>query len=199
MADDHMHEFPEKPKPADDEPGSSGAAGAPELNSEHYYRAYDARMVLVHASDHWQICRWLNIAYDSVTAEDIARAISTEYMAALCAADAMRSGQSVEVMSLQLGNFNKAAKIGTQLREAQHKLREAARPSLRLRDATPHAAIGHTKSLPIGEAAADPQTDTGETGETDVTGETKHGQSERPQCSAHDAQPAVRRTHARRH
>jgi hypothetical protein len=91
------------------------------------------------------------------------QAIATEYMAARCAADAMRPGQSVEVMSLQLGNFGKAAKMGTQLREAQHKLREAARPSLRLLDASPHAAIGHTNSLPSGEAAAGPQSETGET------------------------------------
>lgn len=221
MADDHMHEFPEQPKPADDEPGSSGAAGAPELNPEDYYRAYDARMELLFGSDRLKICGWLNIGYDSVTADDLARAclsddvqtqavrlqslfemcglvgeahsveraelikrlaeagpqsitemqvlfqaIATEYMAARCAADAMRPGQSFEVMSLQLGNFGKASKLGTQLREAQHKLREAARPSLRLLDATPHAAIGQTKSLPAGEAAPDPQTETGETGET---------------------------------
>lgn len=94
----------------------------------------------------------------------LSQAIATEYMAARFASDAMRPGQSVDVMSLQLGNFNKAAKMGAQLREAQHKLREAARPSLRLLDATPHAAIGQTKSLPVGEAASNLQTDTGETG-----------------------------------
>jgi hypothetical protein len=219
MADDHIHEFPEQAKPLGDEKSSSGTADEPEINPEDYYRAYDERMAFVHASDHWQICRWLNIAYDSVTAEDLARAsvsndvqtqavrlrplfemcglvgeaysmeradliqrlaeagpqsssemqilsqaIATEYMAARCAADAMRQGQSVEVMSLQLGNFSKASKLGTQLREAQHKLWEAARPSLRLLDASPHAAIGHTKSLPAGEAAPDRQGDTGETG-----------------------------------
>jgi hypothetical protein len=218
MADDHMHEFPEQPKPADDETGSSGATGAPELNPEDYFRAYDARMELLYGSDRLKICGWLNIGYDSVTTEDLARAclsdhvqtqavrlqslfemcglvgeahsveradlvrrlaeagpqsitemqvlfqaIATEYMAARFASDAMRHGQSVEVMSLQLGNFNKAAKMGAQLREAQHKLREAARPSLRLLDATPHAAIGQTKSLPAGEAASNMQTDTGET------------------------------------
>lgn len=218
MADDHMHEFPEQPKPADDEPGSSGAAGAPELYPEDYFRVYDARMELLFGSDRLKICGWLNIGYDSVTADDIARAclsddvqiqavrlqslfemcglvgeahsveradlikrlaeagpqsikemqvlsqaIATEYMAARFATDATRPGQSVEVMSLQLGNFNMAAKMGTQLREAQHKLREAARPSLRLLDASQHAAIGHTKSLPSGEAAAGPQTDNRET------------------------------------
>ena len=65
-------------------------------------------------------------------------------------------------MSLQLGNFSKAAKMGAQLREAQHKLREGARPSLRLLNATPHAANGQTRSLPAGEAAPDPESDAGE-------------------------------------
>jgi len=218
MANDHMHEFPEQAKPMGDETSSSGAAGGPELNPQDYYRAYDARMELLYGSERLKICGWLNIGYDSVTADDLARAclsgdvqiqtvrlqslfemcglvgeahsveradlikrlaeagpqsitemqvlsqaIATEYMAARFATDAMRPGQSVEVMSLQLGNFGKAAKMGTQLREAQHKLREAARPSLRLLDASPHAAIGHTKSLPAGEVAPDPQSETGET------------------------------------
>lgn len=92
----------------------------------------------------------------------LSQAIATEYMAARFASDAMRQGQSFEVMSLQLGNFSKAAKLGTQLREAQHKFREAARPSLRLLDASPHAAIAETKSLPARASVPDPQSDTGE-------------------------------------
>lgn len=218
MADDHMHEFPEPADPPRDQTNNSGTSGKPEQNPEDYFRAYDARMELLYGSDRLKICGWLNIGYDSVTAEDLARAclsdhlqtqavrlqslfemcglvgeahsveradlvkrlaeagpqsitemqvlfqaIATEYMAARFASDAMRHGQSVEVMSLQLGNFSKAAKMGAQLREAQHKLREAARPSLRLLDATPHVAIGQTRSLPAGEAASNMQTDTGET------------------------------------
>lgn len=218
MADDHMHEFPEPAEPFRNQTNSSGKASDPELNPEDFYRAYDARMELLYGSDRLKICGWLNVGYDSVAADDLARAcmsgdvqiqavrlqslfemcglvgeahsveradlikrlaeagpqsitemqvlsqaIATEYMAARFAADAMRPGQSVEVMSLQLGNFGKAAKMGTQLRVAQHMLREAARPSLRLLDATPHAAIGHTKSLPSGEAAPDPHSETGET------------------------------------
>ena len=173
MADDHMHEFPEQAKPVGDETSSSGNADEPEINPEDYYRAYDERMELLFGSDRLKICGWLNIGYDSVTADDLARAclsddvqtqavrlqslfemcglvgeahsveraelikrlaeagpqsitemqvlfqaIATDYMAARCAADAMRPGQSFEVMSLQLGNFGKAAKMGTQLREA---------------------------------------------------------------------------------
>lgn len=217
MADDHIHEFPEQGEPCSDQASSSGTADEPEINPEDYYRAYDARMEVMYGSDQLQICGWLNIAYGSVTAEDLARAclsddlqtqavrlhplfemcglvgeaysleradfikrlaeagpqnvtevqvisqtIATEYIAARCASDAMRHGQSVEVMSMQLGNFSKVAKLGTQLREAQHKLREAGRPSLKLLDASRRAAVGQTKRLPAREATPDPRGDTDE-------------------------------------
>ena len=78
MADDHMHEFPEPGEPPHYHSNTAGAAEEPSLNPEEYYLAYDARMELLYGSDRLKICGWLNIGYDSVTAEDLARACLSE-------------------------------------------------------------------------------------------------------------------------
>ena len=174
--------------------------------TEDYYMAYDARNEILHATDHWKICRWLDVGFDHVTAEDVERAsrsddvptqavrlrpvfemcglvgdeheadrvdlirrladagpqsdpemrilfqaIAAEYMAARCASDAMSPGQSMEVMSMQLGNFSKLARLGNELREGQQRIRQAQKPSLKLLDASNQAAIGQTKMLTAGK------------------------------------------------
>jgi hypothetical protein len=85
---------------------------------------------------------------------------AAEYMAALCATDAMQPRQDLSVVSLQMGNYSKLTRLGLDLREGLQKLRNAQRPSLRLLDATsapdPFAAVGHTKALTAGGAGHDP-------------------------------------------
>jgi len=85
---------------------------------------------------------------------------AAEYMAALCATDAMQPRQDLSVVSLQMNNYSKLARLGLDLREGLQKLRSAQRPSLRLLDAEPgphpdpFAAVGYANVLP---AAGDGQ------------------------------------------
>ena len=87
---------------------------------------------------------------------------AAEYMAALCATDAMRPRQDLSVVSMQVGNFSKLTRLGLELRQGLQKLRTAQRPSLRLLDAAPapqpdpFAAVRHTKALPAGGEGQDP-------------------------------------------
>jgi hypothetical protein len=85
---------------------------------------------------------------------------AAEYMAALCATDAMQPRQDLAVVSLQIGNFSKLTRLGLDLRAGLEKLRSAQRPSLRLLDATPapdpFAAVGRPKALPEGGEGHDP-------------------------------------------
>lgn len=87
---------------------------------------------------------------------------AAEYMAAVCATDAMQPRQDLSVVSMQVGNFAKLTRLGLELRGGLQKLRTAQRPSLRLLDAVPapqpdpFAAVRHPEALPARGEGQDP-------------------------------------------
>jgi hypothetical protein len=87
---------------------------------------------------------------------------AAEYMAALCATDAMQPRQDLSVVSIQVGNYSKLTRLGLDLREGLQKLRTAQRPNLRVLEAAPaphpdpFAAVRHPKALPAVGEGQDP-------------------------------------------
>jgi len=85
---------------------------------------------------------------------------AAEYMAALCATDAMQPRQDLSVVSLQMNNYSKLARLGLDLRDGLQKLRSAQRPSRRVLEAEPSpaplGALGPTKALAAATDGHDP-------------------------------------------